>query len=176
MQYRRANIPGVTYFFTVNLQNRKSNLLTENAHHLRNAFRHIQRQHPFCIDGIAILPDHFHMVITLPAGDANFSQRLNLIKGYFSMQIPLIEPISQARKNKRERGIWQRRFWEHLIRNDADFEHHINYIHNNPVKHGYVKRASDWQYSSIHRYIQKNILSKDWAYHETESTLVYGET
>ena len=97
------------------------------------------------------------MVMTLPENDGNYSQRWNLIKGSFSRQIEHFERVSVARQNKRERGIWQRRFWEHLIRNELDYSRHINYIHYNPVKHGYVSNPTEWKYSSIHRYIKAGI-------------------
>ncbi len=108
------------------------------------------------------MPDHLHALITLPVEDADYSKRWQLIKAKFSASIPKHEFISNARQQKRERGLWQRRFWEHLIRNDKDYEQHIDYIHYNPVKHGYVNRPVDWAYSSIHRYIKKGILSADW--------------
>ena len=102
--------------------------------------------------------------MTLPKQDKNYSLRLRLIKGSFSYQSACSEHLTLARKNKNERGIWQRRFWEHLIRDEKDYEHHFNYIHYNPVKHCYVKKASDWPYSSIHHYIKTGILSENWAY------------
>ncbi|ANN96418.1 TPA: transposase [Legionella pneumophila] len=158
MRYRRAIIPGATYFFTVNLQNRKSQLLIEYIDVLRSAFRNAMCHYPFAIDAIVILPDHLHMIMTLPENDANFSLRWNLIKGIFSRQLPIKESISPIQKNRRERGIWQKRFWEHLIRDDLDFEHHVNYIHYNPVKHGYVVHPIDWPYSSVHQFIRNGIL------------------
>ena len=144
-------------FFTVTLQNRKSNLLIDQIEKLRFAFRSVRCRYPFDIDGVVILPDHLHMVMTLPENDGNYSQRWNLIKGSFSRQIEHFERVSVARQNKRERGIWQRRFWEHLIRNELDYSRHINYIHYNPVKHGYVSNPTEWKYSSIHRYIKAGI-------------------
>ncbi|MCL9684891.1 REP-associated tyrosine transposase [Legionella maioricensis] len=104
MRYRRVLVSNATYFFTVNLQNRKSNLLVRRIDALRFAFRKIQQRHPFYIDAIVILPDHFHMIMTLPEGDLNYSTRVSLIKATFSRQINSVETISPSRKNKRERG------------------------------------------------------------------------
>lgn len=175
MRYRRVVIPGATYFFTVNLLDRKSNLLVDQIDKLRLSFQKIRNLHPFEIDGIVILPDHFHLMITLPRDDGDYSLRLRLIKGAFSQQIESNEYVNPIRKKKSERGIWQRRFWEHLIRNEKDYEHHLNYIHYNPVKHGYVKMAVDWSYSSIHRAIRTGILPKDWACKQDLNEGVYGE-
>jgi putative transposase len=175
MHYRRAIIPGATYFFTVNLHDRKSDLLIKKIDALHYAFRKTLHHHPFSIDGIVILPDHLHIVMSLPKDDGNYSLRWNLIKGTFSKQIHPFENVTNVRKNKRERGIWQRRFWEHLIRNDEDYEHHINYIHYNPVKHGYVTNPVEWEYSSIHRYIQEGTISKDWTCNKEINILRFGE-
>ena len=112
---------------------------------------------------MVVLPDHLHAIWTFPHNDADFSTRWGLIKAAFSRSIKLEERISSSRHAKGERGIWQRRFWEHLIRNDEDFECYVNYIHYNPVKHGYVQMLSEWQWSSIHSFIKDGILKKDWA-------------
>ena len=163
MRYRRLYTPGASYFITVTLANRDSNLLTENIEKLRNTFKKVLHQHPFTINAIVILPDHFHMLITLPDGDAAYSKRIRLIKYHFSKTIMDKEIISKTRQKKAERGIWQRRFWEHTIRNEKDYALHIQYIHYNPVKHQYVLNPVDWKYSSIHRYIKEGILKKDWS-------------
>ncbi|CAM3177366.1 Transposase and inactivated derivatives [Legionella steigerwaltii] len=173
--YRRVLIPNASYFFTINLQDRRSNLLLHRIDALRAAFKTVQMRHPFYLDAIVILPDHYHMIMTLPEGDMNYSIRISLIKSAFSRQIDLGEKISQSRKNKRERGIWQRRYWEHVITNSKDYEHHVNYIHFNPVKHGYVVTPSDWRYSSIHRFISQGILKKDWACNDVFGQLRLGE-
>jgi len=162
MRYRRVTIPGATYFFTVNLCNRKSNLLIKEVDLLRAIFRRICHLHPFIIDAIVILPDHLHAIFTLPENDSNYSLRWNLIKGFFSKEIQTQESITASRKNKNERGIWQRRFWEHLIRNEQDLKNHIDYIHYNPVKHGYVQQPDEWKYSSIYQYIKNELLSPNW--------------
>ena len=175
MHYRRLMIPGTCYFFTVVLQDRRSDLLVRKIKELRQAFKQAIERYPFIIDGIVILPDHVHLMMTLPSDDSNYSQRLGFIKSYFSRQIELFEPVSVSRKNKRERGIWQRRFWEHVIRDELDYSRHLDYIHYNPVKHGYVSKPSEWQYSSIHRYINLGIIPQDWASHGEASNQLFGE-
>lgn len=163
MRYRRVLATNAAYFFTINLQNRASDLLVRQIDALRFAFRKVQLRHPFVLDAVVIMPDHCHMIMTLPEGDSDYPTRISLIKSNFSRHIDPVEPVSQSRKNKRERGVWQRRYWEHLIQDPRDYENHVDYIHFNPVKHGYVDRPLDWPYSSIHRFIDKGILYKDWA-------------
>lgn len=162
MRYRRANITGGTYFFTVNLADRKSALLVEHIDLLREAMRKTQQSHPFEIIAIVVMPDHLHAIWHLPAGDADFPLRWALIKSAFSRSIEKTEPIQKSRQLKRERGIWQRRYWEHLIRDDDDLEKHVAYIYTNPVKHGYVTKAVDWPYSSIHRAIRQGDADENW--------------
>jgi putative transposase len=161
--YRRNFVAGGSFFFTVNLADRRLRLLTENIEALRTAFRDTQLHHPFAIDAIVILPDHLHTVWTLPDGDANFSARWRLIKTSFSRKLAVGEPISSSRAGKGERGIWQRRYWEHTIRDENDYSRHIEYVHINPVKHGLVKRVSDWPYSSFHRMVREGVFPEDWA-------------
>jgi putative transposase len=129
--YRRNFLPGGTFFFTVNLADRRLRLLTDNIDALRRAFRETHRHHPFTIDAIVVLPDHLHAVWTLPEGDTNFATRWRLIKSAFSRSIATGERISRSRASKGERGIWQRRYWEHTIRDDDDFARHIDYVHIN---------------------------------------------
>jgi putative transposase len=161
--YRRYRIDGGTYFFTVNLTDRNRTLLTEHIDTLREAFRGVKKDHPFEIDAIVIMPEHLHTVWTLPDGDDDFSQRWRQIKSAFSREITKEEQISKSRLRKQERGIWQRRFWEHAIRDEEDFRRHVDYIHFNPVKHGYVQKVADWPYSSFHQYVRLGILPEDWA-------------
>ncbi|HBS27642.1 MAG TPA: transposase [Gammaproteobacteria bacterium] len=161
--YRRTYLPGRSWFFTVSLAEREgNNLLTKNVNELRNAFRQVKKNHPFDIDAIVILPDHLHCIWTLPKGDADFSQRWNLIKGKLSRTIDRNERISESRLKRRERGIWQRRFWEHMIRDQNDFNRHVDYIHWNPVKHGWTERVVDWPYSSFHDFVEKGVYSESW--------------
>lgn len=160
--YRRLYIPGASWFFTVNLENRQGNLLVEHIDILRAAFAYAKQRHPLRIDAVSVMPEHLHCIWTLPEGDADFSTRWNLLKGYFSRHLPGGESISQSRAGKRERGIWQRRFWEHCLRDQDDFNRHVDYIHWNPVKHGWVQRVRDWPHSSFHRYVQAGIYPPDW--------------
>ncbi len=161
--YRRAFQPGGCYFFTVACESRLNNrLLVEHIDQLRSAFRYVRDRHPFCTEAIVIGPDHLHCIWRLPDKDSDYSLRWNLIKGHFSRHLPRLESVSRSRQNKRERGIWQRRFWEHQIRVEDDRSHHLDYIHWNPVKHGWVDRVSDWPYSSFHRYVQAGYYPTDW--------------
>ena len=180
MRYRRAKEAGATYFFTVNLEDRRSGLLVECVDLLRQSFRYTISRHPFIIDAAVIMPDHLHMIWTLPERDADYSTRWALIKSNFSRSLPIIESEIESekssRKNKRERSIWQRRFWEHQIRDSSDLENHINYIHYNPVKHGYVATPSNWRHSSIHKDIRANIIPSSWGDSaQTEQSSTYGE-
>ena len=138
--YRRANIKGGTFFFTVVLADRSSRLLIEEIDRLRRAYRIVQQRRPFETIAICILPDHIHAIWSLPEHDSDFATRWSLIKGGFSRGIDAPSG-SQSQASKRENGIWQRRYWEHTIRDDADFERHVDYVHFNPVKHG-TSRAS----------------------------------
>lgn len=161
MQYRRLYLPNATYFFTINLADRTSDLLVRYINELRLTFKMVKERYPFDIDAIVVLPDHLHMICTF-GEDPNYSSCIRLIKATFSAQIPKSEYISVSRKNKGERGIWQRRFWEHCICDEKDFYQHIDYIHINPLKHQLVKKVADWKYSSFHHYVKKGILSNDW--------------
>ncbi len=148
--YRRNRLPGGCYFFTVVLADRKSDLLVRQIDHLRDAVRKTRQRLPFHIDAWAVLPDHLHCVWTLPEGDANYSTRWQSIKTGFSRQVPHGEPRSASRVAKKERGIWQRRFWEHTIRDEEEYRAYCDYIHFNPVKHGLVNDPADWPYSTYH--------------------------
>ena len=162
--YRRAWHPGGTYFFTVNLWHRNGNdLLLRHVNLLRDAVRHVRNKHPFVIHAWVVLPDHLHCVISLPEGDDDFALRWRLIKSYFSKAIPNTETRSPARLRRGERGIWQRRYWEHLIRDEKDFAAHMDYVHFNPVKHGLAQRVSDWPYSTFHRLVRSGAYPQDWA-------------
>jgi putative transposase len=161
--YRRYRLKGSCCFFTVALVERRSRLLTENIQGLRTAFREVKQAHPFKLEAVVILPDHLHCIWTLPPEDDDFSTRWRHIKAAFSRQLPKTERRSQSRLNKGERGIWQRRFWEHAIRGDADYQRHVDYIHYNPVRHGYVTRVADWRYSSFHRFVRLGVYPGDWA-------------
>ena len=160
--YRRYRVPGGCYFFTVNLLERKNTLLIDRIDLLRESVRLCKRMKPFHIDAWVVLPEHMHTIWTLPEGDDDFSSRWKLIKTHFSKSIPLEERRSNVRIKRGERGIWQRRYWEHCIRDEQDYENHMDYLHFNPVKHGWVKKVIDWPYSSFHRYVNQGVYSVDW--------------
>ncbi|OHX15604.1 transposase [Chromobacterium amazonense] len=163
MRYRRLIAEGGTCFLTVNLADRRQDYLTRHIDVLRQAVRQVRDRHPFEIVAMVVLPDHFHAVWTFPEGDADYPTRMALIKAAFSRNLPKIERIRESRERKRERGIWQRRYWEHQIRDEADLQAHVDYIHYNPVKHGHVERVLEWPYSSFHRYVRLGWLPEDWA-------------
>jgi putative transposase len=162
--YRRNFISGGSFFFTVNLADRRLGLLTEYIEELRAAFRETRQRHPFVTDAM-----------TLPAGDLDFATRWRQIKSAFSRRLPNGERVSDSRAAKGERGIWQRRYWEHTIRDDKDFERHIDYVHINPVKQGLVTRVQDWPYSSFHRIVKFGLYPEDWAGDGAELDGTYGE-
>ena len=163
MDYRRSRQAGGTYFFTVNLAERSGKLLVDRVEDLRRSVRTVKERHPFDVLAWVVLPDHLHAIWALPADDGDCATRWMLIKSGFSRCIEKGERLRASRIRKRERGIWQRRFWEHLITDADDLHRHVDYVHINPVKHGYVECASNWPYSSIHRYIRLGRVSKDWA-------------
>ena len=153
VQYRRNRVEGGCYFFTVTLQDRSSNLLIEHIAELRSAFQQVKARMPFQINAIVVLPDHIHAIFTLPTGDDNYSSRWRLIKSIFTQKL-VKKGVPLAANGRGEYNLWQRRFWEHTIRNETDFNNHINYIHYNPVKHNLVVHPADWPHSSYHRYPQ----------------------
>lgn len=161
--YRRAFIPGGSWFFTVNLLQRHGNdLLVREIELLRHVVKGVRQRYPFHIDAWVVLPEHMHCVFTLPTGDSDFSLRWRLIKSGFSRALPRNETLSTARQKAGERGIWQRHYWEHLIRDQMDYQRHLDYVHVNPLKHGLVKRISDWPYSTFHRAFDAGIYPMDW--------------
>jgi putative transposase len=155
--YRRAYFPGGIYFFTVVTFNRVPIFTNEDrVESLRHAFRKVMATRPFEIDAMVILPEHLHCIWRMPEGDADYSSRWREIKKAASRQ------ISTATNARNERMVWQRRFWEHAIRNEEDWRRHVDYIHYNPVKHGHVPCAVDWPFSSIHRSIEAGMIACDW--------------
>lgn len=163
--YRRNHVPGGTYFFTVNLVDRRSDLLVKHIDLLKTSFDNVKQSHPFKIPAICVLPDHLHCLWALPENDQDFSTRWNLIKGSFSRGIGKGELVSQSRVKRRERGIWQRRFWEHTIRDEDDYENHFHYIHYNPLKHGLVTDLKDWPHSTYHEYVKQRVYFENWQQH-----------
>jgi putative transposase len=161
VRYRRNFVPGGTYFFTVTLADRRSRALVQNIDALRTAFRTTREKCPFVVDAIVVLPEHLHTVWTLPAEDMDFPARWWRIKRLFTNAVGA--------------GLWARRFWEHTVRDEADFARHLDYIHFNPVKHGHVGRVRDWPYSSFHRFVRQGLLPTDWADAPDEGGRYFGE-
>ena len=173
--YRRVFIPGGTCFFTVNLLERRQKLLTENVTVLKHALFWTKRRLPFRIEALVILPDHLHAVLTLPPDDANYPQRLRHIKSRFSKSLPKAEWLSGVRKKRGERGIWQRRYWEHYIRDERDFRNHVAYCYYNPVKHGHVTRIKDWPHSTYHRDVRVGRFESDFMIDDWLKKSSFGE-
>jgi putative transposase len=162
--YRRASTPGATWFFTVNLRKRKDNdLLVREIATLRRCVAKERAARPFKINAWVVLPEHMHWIWTLPAGDADFATRWRRIKVEFSKRQGKTEKTPQRKLRRGERGIWQRRYWEHQIRDEDDYRRHVDYIHYNPVKHGHAQRAADRPHSSFRHYVDRGAYSEDWA-------------
>ena len=161
--YRRNRIAGGCYFFTINLLERYQNpLLVQQIELLRDVVSRVRLRHPFDIDAWVVLPDHMHCIWTLPKGDDDYANRIRLIKTLFLKEIPKTEWRSDVRQRKGERGIWQRRYWEHTIRDERDYVTHMDYLHYNPVKHGYVDKVMDWPYSSFQHHVQRGHYPEHW--------------
>ncbi|MBN1643811.1 MAG: transposase [Dehalococcoidales bacterium] len=163
--YRRAFLNGGTFFFTVVSYMRYPIFKEESAVRLlRDSFKNTMKIHPFRIDAIVIMPDHLHTIWTLPDDESDFSIRWKQIKGIFSRHYSgnKTENITASMISKNEKGIWQRRFWEHVIRNQEDFNKHCDYIHYNPVKHGLANSPREWKYSSFRQFVERGLYSEDW--------------
>ncbi len=170
--YRRPNISGGTYFITQVTYHRETWLCGEVGRKaLREAIERVREKHPFSIDAFVLLPEHFHCLWTLPPNDRYFSMRLRLIKTYvtkhYGQELGINREVSLSRQKRKESNLWQRRFWEHLIRDEGDFALHCDYIHYNPVRHGLCKNPQDWQFSSIHRFIAQGIYPANWGRDES---------
>jgi len=161
-RYRRSLIPGGTYFFTVTLADRSSALLLDEIDRLRAVYADAQHKLPFETIAICVLPEHLHAIWTLPAHNADYSRRWSFIKAGFSHGVRATTTRTASQAAKRDKGVWQRRFWEHQVRGEDDLQRHVDYIHFNPVKHGLVARAADWPHSSFHRYVKQGWLPADW--------------
>lgn len=166
--YRRDKTKGGTFFFTVLLEERRSDLLVTCIQELRAAYRDTVLERPFHCDAFVVLPDHLHAVWTLPDGDNDFGVRWGAIKSRFTRAVkrrmglnPILRSASKVAKG--DAGLWQRRFWEHRIRDAADYQMHVQYCWGNPVKHGLVARPVDWPYSSIHRDILNGTVDPSWS-------------
>jgi putative transposase len=174
VRYRRNLVPGGTFFFTVTLADRRSSALVDHVGLLRAAFRETRDRSPFAIEAIVILPDHLHAILTLPSGDADFPGRWKAIKAAFTRGV-IASGTFIPRDRRREYLLWQRRFWEHTIRDDQDFERCANYVHVNPVKHRLVSAPGAWPFSSLHRYVRAGILPRDWGGDGREDDTRFGE-
>jgi putative transposase len=174
-RYRRVKTEGGIFFFTLALADRRSDLLIRQIERVRRAYAAVQERYPFETVAVCMLPDHIHALWQLPDGDADYASRWSLFKAGFSRGLPPSKTRSSSKIAKREKGIWQRRYWEHAIRDDADLERHVNYIHYNPVKHGLVTRVADWPHSSFHRYVAGGILPEDWGGDVGELSGGFGE-
>ncbi len=163
--YRRVYLQGGTYFFTVVTYERRPVFGNDAAVDLLwQCFQRTMALRPFTMDAYAILPDHLHAIWTLPDGDADFSKRWQAIKATFSLRYgrSVVGDVSKSMRGKGEKGVWQRRFWEHLIRDESDFERHCDYIHYNPIKHGLVRSPLDWKHSSFGDFVAKGLYDPDW--------------
>lgn len=160
-EYRRLYPQQGWYFFTVITYNREKMLIQpDNLKRLRHAFLHVMKKLPFTIDAIVVLPDHIHCIWRLPPDDDDFSTRWRLIKRYFSIG------MNTSLTKRAEKKVWQRRFWEHLLRNERDWGTHMDYIHYNPVKHGYVQSPGEWPYGSFQRAVRQGLYPADWGDNE----------
>jgi putative transposase len=165
--YRRCYIPGGSYFFTLVTERRAPILANDEARDLlRSAIRACQQQWPFSVDALVLLPDHLHAIWTLPSGVCDYSKRWGFVKKYFTQHWlaanGLEQPVSRPKKNQRRRGVWQRRFWEHTLRDEYDYSQHLDYLHYNPVKHGLVTAVADWPYSSFHSFVREELYPSHW--------------
>jgi len=177
--YRRPFLPGATWFFTV-VTYRRSPILCETKARqaLRDAVHYVRGELPFKIGGWVLLPDHMHCIWTLPEGDAGIEKRWGLIKARVTRRLntdAMGSPSTPSRDRRHEGNIWQRRFWEHAIRDDDDLSVHLDYLHFNPVKHGYVTSAGDWPWSSLHRHVRMGTYPAGWAGVSAEAPGTFGE-
>lgn len=160
-------MPGGRYFFTV-VAERRQRVLTDEAvrQALREAIGKVRVARPFRIDGWVLLPDHLHAIWTLPPDDADFATRWRLIKAHVTRACGAAyrnpASLTARRLGKQQGTLWQHRYWEHLLRDDADLRHHLDCLHWNPVKHGLVQQVSDWPWSSFHRYAARGVYPVDW--------------
>lgn len=166
--YRRWRVAGGTYFFTLVTHRRRPILTTSLGRScLRRAFAEVRTRRPFEVAGIVLLPDHLHAILTLPRGDDGYSVRLRRIKEEFTQGFLGAGggegATTAARRERGERGVWQRRFWEYVIRDEDDFERHLDYVHYNPVKHGHVRCPHEWRFSSFHRWVRQGVYPRNWA-------------
>lgn len=174
--YRRARDAGACYFFTLISHQRHSTLTDAPLRAaLRRAIEQVRSQYPFSIEGWVLLPDHLHCLWRLPQGDADFGLRWSMIKRLTSQAVAMPGTVSLSRNLRRESGLWQRRFWEHRIRDEEDYSRHMDYLHFNPVRHGLVHRVEDWPWSSFHRLVRKGVYPANWGGDTKVDDGEYGE-
>uniref|UniRef100_UPI00405617D1 REP-associated tyrosine transposase n=1 Tax=Candidatus Electronema sp. TaxID=2698783 RepID=UPI00405617D1 len=166
--YRRADVKGGTYFFTVVTFRRQTFLCDEPVRTaLRQAIERTRQEHPFTIEAMVLLPDHLHCIWTLPPDDAAFGLRWSMIKRFVTQHCAAAlhrpEWLTASMRQRKEATLWQRRFWEHLLRDEQDYARHVDYIHYNPVKHGWAQAVAEWPWSTFHRYVQQGVYEKGWA-------------
>ena len=166
-EYRRPIAPGAAFFFTVVTHRRRPILKTATVlDYLRTAFREEIAHHPFELDAIVVLPGHLHCIWILPPDDTRYSMRWSAIKGRFTELFlgggGMEAPRNASRRTRGERGVWQRRFWEHVIRNEDDYERHMDYIHYNPVRHGLSSCPHKWPHSSFTKWVACGMYPRDW--------------
>ncbi len=166
--YRRPGIKGGTYFFTQVIYDRNAAWLCNDISRtaLREAIIKVRKKYPFSIDAFVLLHDHFHCTLTLPQKDGDYATRWQLIKTFVTKQcadrLALNKESGTSRKKRGERNLWQRRYWEHLIRDEKDFSGHCDYIHYNPVKHGLCMAPNNWEFSNFHRFVKLGIYNESW--------------
>ena len=173
--YRRSFVLGRSFFFTVNLADRRLRLLTDHIQALRSAFRYTKLRHPFRVDAIVVLPDHLHAIWTLPQGEADFALRWRLIKATFSRGLRRMEPISPSRARKGERRIWQRRYWDTPSETNQIWRDTLITFTLIRSKHGHVGRVQDWPYSSFHRMVRLGLYPEGWAGEAEKEASGFGE-
>ena len=173
---RRARDAGACYFFTL-VSHQRLPVLTDAPLRaaLRRAIERVRLYRPFVIEGCVLLPDHLHCLWRMPQGDADFGSRWSMIKRLTSQAIVMPGTVSLSRSLRRESGLWQRRFWEHRIRDEGDYQRHMDYLHFNPVKHGLVGRVADWPWSSFHRLVTEGVYPADWGGDAVGDNGEYGE-
>ena len=166
MLYRRIFIPGASYFFTL-ITHQRARLFSDatNVDRWRRAVEKVRRTRPFVVEAEVVMFDHLHMIWTLPQADADYVTRIRLIKTAFTKDLALGNirmTASESRATKGERDVWQRRYWEHAIRDERDFQAHLDYIHINPVKHGMVKSPGDWPHSTFRIWLERGVYDPHW--------------
>jgi putative transposase len=160
--YRRNRVPGGTFFFTVNLANRRSDLLVREIETLRASIRAVREATPFHVDAWVVLPEHMHCIWTLPDGDTNYSGRWREIKKRFTKAVSNVEVSRPEDLARQGRGVWQKRFWEHTVRDERDYAAHMDYVHFNPVKHGLVTNPAAWPYSTFQKCVALGLYDEAW--------------